>query len=95
MNHSRTYWSTWLALLCLTLAMIIVGTAPMPAGAMLVLVLIGMIVKAGLIAAVFMHLRFERPALVASVVVSTVFVLVALYFLISIDGQWIRLSAAH
>ncbi len=93
--HHKTYWTTWLALLCLTLAMIVVGSAPMPAGAVLGLVLTGLTVKAGLIGAIFMHLRFERLALVATVVVSTVFMLVALYFLISIDGQWIKLSAAH
>ena len=95
MNHSRTYWLTWLALLGVTLAMILVGSAPFPKSAMLVLVLCGMTVKAGLIGANFMHLRFERASLRATVVASTVFIVVFLYFLISIDGQWINHSAVR
>lgn len=93
MNHSRTYWLTWLALLGLTLVMILIGSAPLPKSAMLVLILCGMTAKAGLISANFMHLRFERAALVTTVVASTVFVVVFLYFLISIDGLWIHQSA--
>jgi len=95
MNHSKTYWLTWLALLGLTLVMILVGTAPLPKSAMLVLILCGMTVKAGLISANFMHLRFERPALVATIIASTVFIVVALYFLISVDGLWVHQSAAQ
>ncbi|MCG3146839.1 MAG: hypothetical protein PCFJNLEI_00273 [Verrucomicrobiae bacterium] len=95
MNHSRTYWLTWLALLGLTLVMILIGSAPLPKSAMLVLILCGMTVKAGLISANFMHLRFERLSLVATVVASTVFVVVFLYFLIAIDGQWVQLSTVR
>jgi cytochrome c oxidase subunit IV len=95
MNHTRTYWLTWLALLGITLSMIVIGTAPFPRSAMLVLVLCGMMVKAGLISANFMHLRYERAALVATVVVSAVFIIVFLYFLLSIDGLWIQRSAVR
>lgn len=91
----KTYWQTWLALLGVTLAMILVGSAPFPKSGMLVLVLSGMTVKAGLISANFMHLRFERATFVATIVASTVFIVAFLYFLISIDGQWIKLSAPH
>jgi cytochrome c oxidase subunit IV len=90
---NKTYWLTWLALLGVTLVMILVGSAPFPKAAMLVLVLCGMTVKAGLITANFMHLRFERLSLIATVVGSTVFIVVFLYFLMSIDGLWIHQSA--
>jgi cytochrome c oxidase subunit 4 len=93
MTHTRTYWLTWLALLGVTLAMILIGSAPFPKSAMLVLILCGMTVKAGLISAYFMHLRFERASLVTTVVASTVFIVVFLYFLISIDGLWVHHSA--
>lgn len=92
---SKTYWLTWLALLGVTLAMIVVGSAPFPRGAMLVLILCGMTTKAGLISANFMHLRFERTALIATVVASTIFIVAFLYFLISIDGLWIHQSAVR
>lgn len=93
MNHTRVYWLTWLALLGLTLVMIAIGAAPLPKSCVLILLLSGMLMKAGLISANFMHLRFERAALVATVVGSTVFVAVFLYFLLSIDGLWIQQSA--
>lgn len=91
----KTYWLTWLALLGLTLVMILIGEAPLPKGGMLVLILAGMTTKAGLISMNFMHLRFERASLVATVIGSTVFVVVFLYFLLSIDGVWIHRSAVQ
>jgi cytochrome c oxidase subunit IV len=75
--------------------MILIGSAPLPKSGMLILILAGMMTKAGLISANFMHLRFERASLVATVVGSTVFVVAFLYFLISIDGLWIHRSAVQ
>ena len=91
----KTYWFTWLALLGLTLVMILIGSAPLPRSGMVILILAGMTTKAGLISSNFMHLRFERASLVATVIGSTVFIVVFLYFLISIDGLWIHHSAVQ
>ena len=60
----RLYWVTWLVLLSFTLAMLMVGFAPWPRWALLILLVCAMLVKAGLIAWNFMHLRFEHPVLV-------------------------------
>ena len=89
--NPKTYWLTWLALLGVTLAMILVGSAPFPKGAMLVLILDGMTTKAGLITANFMHLRFERLGLIATVVGSTVFIVVFLF----LDRKSTRLNSSH
>jgi cytochrome c oxidase subunit IV len=86
----KTYWFTWLALLGLTLVMILIGRAGLPAKVMLPLVLTGMLAKSGLIGAYFMHLRFERLILVAAVVISIIFTCASLYFLIAIDGRWVN-----
>ena len=89
----KTYAGTWLALLGLTLGMILVSKIGISKEAMLGCLLLGMTVKAGLISSYFMHLRFERLALVATVVVSVIFCSVALYFLIAVDGRYINVIA--
>ncbi len=54
--------------------------------AAVLLLLVAMLVKAGVIAAWFMHLRFERAALVISIVGATVLTAVALFGLIVPDA---------
>lgn len=52
-----------------------------------VLFLLGaMMVKAFLIGGWFMHLRFERPALVIPIVFGTLLTVAFLFFLIAVDG---------
>ena len=67
-HGGRLYWGTWLTLLALTLVMIVVDGLSMPRSVFLSVVLSAMFVKATLIGAHFMHLRFERLSLAAMVV---------------------------
>ena len=60
----RLYWHTWLCLLALTAAMLAIEFVNGPAWILLAVLVSAMLVKAGFIAANFMHLRFERPALI-------------------------------
>ena len=82
----RTYWITWGGLLALTLLMLATETAPLYHMIAVGLLIAAMLVKAGVIAAWFMHLRFERAGLVLSVVGATVLTAVALFGLIAPDG---------
>ena len=91
----RTYWISWGALLALTAVMLLSETLPLERAAALTLLLAAMLVKAGVIAAWFMHLRFERPVLVLSVVGGTVLTAVALFALIAPDGIATLRHAAH
>ena len=65
----RTYWITWSVLLALTVVMVVLDQAPMPRSVVILVVLGTMATKATLIAGTFMHLRFERIALVLMIVV--------------------------
>jgi cytochrome c oxidase subunit IV len=91
----RTYWLSWGGLLALTALMLLTETLPLARAAGLTVLLAAMLVKAGVIAAWFMHLRFERPGLVYSVVGATVLTAVALFALIAPDGVAILRHAAH
>ncbi len=82
----RTYWSTWLVLLILTVLMILVGFVSIPKGLIVALLLCAMLVKAALIGGNFMHLRYEKAALVLVVAVGILFTAVALFFGIAPDG---------
>jgi cytochrome c oxidase subunit IV len=76
----RLYWRTWLFLLSLTAGMLAIEFVNWPAWILLAVLLSAMLVKAGFIAANFMHLRFERPALiwiVAGSLLATASVLIA------------------
>jgi caa(3)-type oxidase subunit IV len=86
----RTYWIAWIILLALTLVMLLIEAFRLPA-ALTVLVLVGaMLVKAVLIGGWFMHLRYERLALVLSVVIGTLATAAALFVLLVPDGLAIR-----
>ena len=81
------YWKIWGALLMLTVGMIFVDQMELPR-TLLVLVLIGaMLVKAGLIASFFMHLRFERLFLGLSVFFGLLINAAILFALIAPDGM--------
>ncbi len=98
-NHSqvigyRLYWSTWIVLLALTLGMLLAGHLTLPKGLILALLLGAMLVKASLIGAHFMHLRFEKLGLVAIVAAGILATAAALFVVISFDGvRILRLSA--
>lgn len=58
------YWMVWLALLILTIVELWVAQAPMPKAAIVVSLVALALAKAALVAAYFMHLKFEKYALI-------------------------------
>ncbi|MEN8144270.1 MAG: cytochrome C oxidase subunit IV family protein [Gemmatimonadota bacterium] len=82
----RTYWMVWVLLLILTIVMIFVEAARLPAAATVLLLTIAMFVKAGMIGTWFMHLRYETRALVLAVVLGTLITAAFLWFLLIPDA---------
>jgi cytochrome c oxidase subunit 4 len=82
----RKYWTAWGVLLILTVLMVGLDRAPLPRGAFLLLILSAMAVKASIIAAYFMHLRFERLSLVLGIVIGLPVNAAILYFLTMPDA---------
>lgn len=68
--HSlRTYWQIWGMLLALTLVMLFLDQAPLPQPVFVTIMVAAMLTKASLIAAFFMHLKYEHRFLQAMLVV--------------------------
>lgn len=91
----RLYWVIWGVLLALTLLMMVVGSVTIPKGVLVGILLVAMLVKASLIGGYFMHLRFERLALVISVAAGLLATAAVLFFLIAPDGVRVLTSAAR
>ncbi len=83
----RTYWFVWIILLVLTLFMILLEAVEFSKALTVFLLAAAMMVKATLIVGWFMHLRYERLALVLSVVLGTLVTAALLYFLLIPDGM--------
>ena len=75
----RTYWVAWLCLLAITVAMVFTGTRPV--------LILGMCVKATIIALWFMHLKYERLDFVLCVLVGIFATGLVLFGLIAPDGM--------
>ena len=58
------YWMVWLALLVLTIVELWVAQAAMPKAAIVVSLVTLALAKAALVAGYFMHLKFEKYALI-------------------------------
>ena len=82
----RTYWLSWGLLLTLTLVMLLVEEFKLSALVTVSVLVAAMLVKATVIGGWFMHLRYERLALVLSVVLGTVATAAALFVLLIPDG---------
>lgn len=82
----RIYWIAWLILLTLTLVMVALDQMALPRHTFVVVMLAAMTFKASLIAAYFMHLRFERWPLVLGVVLGLPINAAILYMLIVPDA---------
>ncbi len=88
-----TYWRTWGLLLAFTLLMLLTAYVSLPKLFVVLLLLGAMLVKASLIGAQFMHLRFEKVGLVVTVATGILATAVILFLLISFDGlRILRLS---
>ncbi len=79
-HSSRLYVSVWIYLLVLTAVEVVLAYMRVfPPAGMLVVLMVLSLVKAGLIMAYFMHLRFERATLFLSLVPAVVVVISLLF----------------
>lgn len=76
---SKLYVSVWGALLGITLLEVVLAYQHLPLGLMLLLLMGLSVVKAALIMAYFMHLRFERLNLVLTLVPTLTAVILLLF----------------
>ncbi len=81
------YWKIWGALLVLTLGMIFIDQMDMPRGLLLFVLIGAMLVKAGLIASYFMHLKYEKLFLGLSVFIGLLINGLVLFVLIVPDAR--------
>lgn len=91
----RTYWIAWGVLLVLTLLMILIEGTSLSRVIAVVFLVVAMLAKASLIGGWFMHLKFERAALVLSVVFGTLATAAVLYSLLVPDGLTMLRLAEH
>ena len=89
------YWRTWAFLLLLTVLMFFVDRLDMPALPFALIMVTAMLVKAGLIAGIFMHLRHEAVDLAAAIAVAILGCGVVLYVLIAPDALRIAAMGAR
>jgi cytochrome c oxidase subunit 4 len=79
-NHGRLYVWIWICLLALTAVEVVLAYVHLfPPSGMLILLMALSIVKAALIVAYFMHLKFERMNLILTLVPSVVVVIALLF----------------
>ncbi|MCS7235857.1 MAG: cytochrome C oxidase subunit IV family protein [Armatimonadota bacterium] len=81
------YGLTWFWLLVVTVAEIGVTLIHMPRGLLITSLVALALVKAALIMAYFMHLRWERPVVAALFSVPIAILLVALFVALVLDSQ--------
>ena len=82
----KQYWLIWGVLLVLTVVMLAIDQAPLPRALFVIVIVGAMLIKALLIAAYFMHLKFESVALAMGVLVGLLINATILYGLIIPDA---------
>ena len=82
----KGYWITWAILLAITGIMLLADALSLPVAFLVGILTAAMLVKASLIAAQFMHLRFEKPLLILAVAGTILFFSAYLFILIAFDG---------
>ena len=76
---TRLYLTVWVSLLVMTLIEVFLAYEQLPTGPMLIILMGLSLIKAALIIAYFMHLRFERFSLVLTLVPMWVVVICLLF----------------
>ena len=84
-GSNKLFISIWVWLVVLTLVEIFLAYKPMPIHLMLIVLLGLSIIKAALIVAYFMHLKFERMSLILTIV-PTLVVLLCLFAILFPDS---------
>ena len=82
----RFYWLLWAVLLAVTLLMIAIEGASLPAAVAVVVLLIGSAIKATLIIFYYMHLKFEHLGLILTVLVGLFATAILMFVLPAYDG---------
>jgi cytochrome c oxidase subunit IV len=82
----KGYWITWFIMLVITGIMLGADSLPWSKFLVVGLLLLAMCIKVGLIGGEFMHLRFEKPALIWAVAGTILFFSAFLFILIAFDG---------
>ncbi len=89
----RFYWILWVVLLSVTLLMIAIEGASLPAALAVVLLLFGSAIKATLIIFYYMHLKFEHMALILTVLTGLFVTSILMFVLPAYDGFHMLASA--
>ncbi len=89
----RGYWIIWVILLSVTLLMIAVEGANLPAALAVIVLLFGSAIKATLIIFHYMHLKFEHKSLMLTVLVGLFVTSILMFVLPAYDGGHILDSA--
>jgi len=82
----RFYWLLWVVLLAVTLLMIAIEGANLPAALAVVVLLFGSAIKATLIIFYYMHLKFEHMGLILTVMVGLFVTAILMFVLPAYDG---------
>ena len=82
----RFYWLLWVVLLAVTLLMIAIEGANLPAALAVVVLLFGSAIKAILIIFYYMHLKFEHMGLIMTVLVGLFVTGILMFVLPAYDG---------
>ena len=88
----RGYWILWAVLLTVTLLMIAIEGAGLPAALAVVMLLFGSAIKATLIIFYYMHLKFEHLGLILTVLVGLFVTAILMFVLPAYDGTQILAS---
>lgn len=84
-EHTKTYLIIWIGLLGLTIVEVVLAYLHLPVTTMLLTLLVLSFVKAGMIVAYFMHMKFERRSLFWTLIPATV-LCVALLSMFFVDS---------
>jgi cytochrome c oxidase subunit IV len=82
----KGYWITWGIMLVITALMLVADSLPWSKFLVVGLLFAAMLIKVALIGGEFMHLRFEKPALIWAVAGCILFFSAFLMILIAFDG---------
>ena len=91
----RLYWITWVILLVITTGMLLAEEFHLPKWFLILFLLSFMLVKAAMIGANFMHLRFERPNLAFMVAAGILVTSLILYVFISQESTHVLSHTAR
>ena len=77
----KIYFLVWILLFVFSAASYYVDLAGFEGMARWFLIIVFMLLKAGFIVGVFMHMKWERPALIFAILLPTLFLLVLMYLM--------------